>query len=222
MNIIALQRNVIAAGQIVCKIKQRGELALKITIGHQAFGIAQLRVAIDRHPQRLVVDCLQAREVIVVDQHFRQRSDKFIPGSPGDRPLGGKLFSFSENFLDRDITVRSGCLPQALQIAQRIGQTVDMVDPQTVHHTRVNQFKDEAMRIVEYRVIFNPHAHQTGNLKETSPRKLFRRFPPGHQSPALCFMQFRKALILAERARVERILGVIVNQRGLFCDRVTF
>jgi hypothetical protein len=91
-----------------------------------------------------------------------------------------------------------------------------MVNAQAVHHARVDQLKDQPVRIVEDRIIFNPNADQPGDLKEAPPRELLRRFPPGHQPPALRLVQLGNALILAVRARVERILGVVVDQRGLF------
>ena len=179
-------------------------------------------MAIDRNAQRFVVDCLQAREVIVVDQHLRQRGDKLVAGGAGYRPVSGELFPFGENLFDRDVAVGPGGLPQALQIAQRIRQAVDMVNAQAVHHARVDQLKDQPVRIVEDRIILNPDADQPGDLKEAPPRELLRRLPPGHQPPALRLVQLGNALLLAVRARVKRILGVVVNQRGLFRDRVTF
>ena len=97
-----------------------------------------------------------------------------------------------------------------------------MVNAQAVNHARVNQLKNETVRIVEDRLVFNPYAYKTGDLEEAPPRELLRRFPPGHQPPALRLMQFGDAFILAVRARIERVRRVVIDQRGFIRDRVTF
>ena len=45
-----------------------------------------------------------------------------------------------------------------------------MVNAQAVHHASVDQLKDQPVRIVEDRIIFNPNADQPGDLKEAPPR----------------------------------------------------
>jgi hypothetical protein len=50
-----------------------------------------------------------------------------------------------------------------------------MVNAQAVHHASVDQLKDQPVRIVEDRIIFNPDADQPGDLKEAPPRELLRR-----------------------------------------------
>ena len=40
------------------------------------------------------------------------------------------------------------------------------------------QFEDQPVRIIEYRVIFHPHARQTGNFKKSPVGKLTRRIAP--------------------------------------------
>lgn len=97
-----------------------------------------------------------------------------------------------------------------------------MVNSQTVNDARMNQFKDQSVCITKYRRVFNPHAHQAGDFKETPPRELFRGFTPGHQPPALGLVQRRNAFTLHKGPGVKRIGGVVVDQRGFVRDRVTF
>ena len=115
------------------------------------------------------MDFLQTPQATVVNQHFRQRGDKLVAGGAGYRPVCGELLTFCENFFDRDVTVGPGGLTQALQIAQRIRQTVDMVNAQAVHHALVDQLKDQSVGVVEDRIILNPNADQPGYLKEAPP-----------------------------------------------------
>lgn len=44
-----------------------------------------------------------------------------------------------------------------------------MVNAQAVNHARVNQLKNETVRIVEDHLVFNPYAYKTGDLEEAPP-----------------------------------------------------
>ena len=102
---------------------------------------------------------LQLVEVIVIHQHFRQRSDKLIPCGAGHRPVGGQLFALREDFFHRNVALWPGGLAQALQIPQRVGKAIDMVNTQTIDDAGMHQFKDKSMGVVKHRRVFNPDAN---------------------------------------------------------------
>ena len=168
-DILMLHFGAVMPGQLAGYFEQRGKFTFKITIGHQPFGFAKFRLPVHGRTQRLIVERLQSREVGIVHQHFRQRGDELIARGPRDRPLRRKLFPFCEDLLNRDVAIRSGRRTQALQIAQRIGKPVHMVNAQAVDNPGVNKLKDQAVRVCEDRLILYPHADQPGDFKKAPP-----------------------------------------------------
>ncbi len=80
------------------------------------------------------------------------------------------MLTLAEDLFHGDIAIRPRFLAQFFHVAFRIGKPVDMVDAQPVHRAGAHQFKEQPMRILKHRLVFDAHPHQPVDFKEAAER----------------------------------------------------
>ena len=77
-----------------------------------------------------------------------------------------------------DRQLRADRFAQALQIAGRIGETVDMVDAQAVDAAFGDERQDRAVDVVEDGLVLDARADEAGDLEEAAIGEMAAALPP--------------------------------------------
>ena len=108
-----------------------------------------------------------------------------------------------------DRHVRADGLAQALQIAGRIGQTVDVVDAQPVDPAFGDESHDGAVDVVEDGRLLDAHADEAGDLEEAPIGEMPPAFPPVEEPPGLRSVQPADQIaVLRQRVEARRQIGL--------------
>ena len=83
-----------------------------------------------------------------------------------------------EDLLDGDIEAWTDLSLQGAGVALRIGEAVDMVDPQPVHMAFFHEAHDELVRLLEDLGDFDPNARQGVDVEEAAVVDVARCHPP--------------------------------------------
>ena len=69
-----------------------------------------------------------------IDEEAGQRGDELVAGGAGHRPFGAQRLVAAEDLLDHHIeaVIEAGCRLQLIEITARVGETVDMIDPEAM------------------------------------------------------------------------------------------
>ncbi len=137
----------------------------------------------------------------LVDECVGKGGDELVACRAVDRPVGGEGLVFLQDLLDEDGDVRSHGGAQALQVAARIGEAVDMVDPKAVHRALPHEGEDEPVALLEDRGILDAQARKPGDLEEAAIAEMAARRLPVHQPPGLGRMHGLDPARLARKGR---------------------
>ena len=104
---------------------------------------------------------------------------------PCDRPLRRQLFVEAENLLDGQVHI-AGFAPQSLQIAERIVETVDVIDPEAGELAFARELDDQRVGMAKNFFIFDAQRNQLVDVEKSPIIELFRGdFPKRQPIPLL-------------------------------------
>ena len=122
-----------------------------------------------------------------------------------------------QNLLDDNpwfiITKLAPCCIEPFKVLRRIGQTVDVVNAQSLNCIDLQQFKQLSVRQVKDRLVLDAHASQSGYIKEPPPIDAAIPFTPIHQLPVLLSQRPLKIVRRCPRSKGETMLVIAGTAR---------
>ncbi len=145
---------------------------------------------------RFLVAFLEPPEPVGFGQKPRDRPRGDIAGGALHRPLARQGFRPGKDLLHPDRRLRQAG-SQAVQIAGGIGEPVDMIDPHAIDDARVDQLEEQAVHVLEHRVILDAHADKAGHVEEAAVADRVGLGAPVRQPPGLFLVQRADRIRLA-------------------------
>ena len=101
-----------------------------------------------------------------IDQQAEHQIGEFVTGRALDRPILAQRLVPSEDLLDDKVERARRMFAQTQEIALRVEQPVDMVDPQSIQHSVAQQLEREAVRVIEQLRQFHAQAGELVDVEE--------------------------------------------------------
>ena len=109
--------------------------------------------------------CLELACAAGIDEHRADRVQHLVAGGPRDGPVVGQLLVGREDLLDHDVEVR-GLGAQPREVAGRIREPVDVIDPEAGHRPLVDELQDRAVGGLEDVRVLLTQRDEIGDVEE--------------------------------------------------------
>ena len=164
---------------------QDGQLGGQVVGQDLHLGLGQHGLGLGLGADKVVIGGRQRRRALGIGQEAAGGPGELVPGRSGDRPVGRQRLVRRQDLLDPDRRRARRAVPQPAQVAGRVGQAVDMVDPDAVDMAIAQQLEQEPVHVIEDPLVLDPHADQVRDLEEAPVGQPVAPGTPMGQAPGL-------------------------------------
>src|SRR5262249_26408324 len=126
---------------------------------------------------KLAVKVRQRFFTVGIDKQTSRKIQKIVTGRSVDRPRLARFLAIRKNLLRNDPALAASRRKPS-EIAERIAQTVRMIDSQACDVALGDPFPDQLMRGHEHLAVLHPKTSQCVDIEEPAIAKVSRCHPP--------------------------------------------